>query len=206
MCQTGEAFNASNCNRKIIGARWYAADARKEDLKGQYMSARDADGHGTHTASTIAGSPVRGASYGGSGLAAGVARGGAPRARLAIYKACFGPCGEASIIAAIDAAIGDGVDVLSMSLGSVLGENVETLDAVAAGITVVLAGGNDGPVQQSVSNSLPWEITVAATTVDRSFPTVITLGTGEKLVVRRTPTVLPRTAEFLFSCMIHPTR
>ncbi|XP_066337298.1 subtilisin-like protease SBT3.9 [Miscanthus floridulus] len=180
VCQTGQAFNASNCNRKIIGARWYNCDAREEGLKGQYKSARDADGHGTHTASTIAGSPVRDASYGG-GLAAGLARGGAPRARLAIYKVCFCDCGEASIVAAIDAAIGDGVDVLSMSLGGFM-EIEETQHAVSAGITVVLAGGNDGPVQQSVSNALPWGITVAATTVDRYFPTVIILGGGEKLV------------------------
>ncbi|CAD6253454.1 unnamed protein product [Miscanthus lutarioriparius] len=151
VCQTGQAFNASNCNRKIIGARWYNCDAREEGLKGEYKSARDADGHGTHTASTIAGSPV-----------------------------CFCDCGLASIVAAIDAAIGDGVDVLSMSLGG--SEIEETQHAVSAGITVVLSGGNNGPVQQSVSNALPWGITVAATTVDRYFPTVIILVGGEKLV------------------------
>ncbi|CAL4992326.1 unnamed protein product [Urochloa decumbens] len=182
MCQTGQAFNANNCNRKIIGARWYVGDASAEDLKGEYMSARDLGGHGTHTASTVTGGPVRDASYGG-GLGAGLARGGAPRARLAVYKVCHGAhgsCGEASVLAAIDDAINDGADVLSLSLGGV--GNDGTLHAVARGITVVYAGGNDGPVQQSVGNTVPWVITVAAATMDRSFPTVITLGSGEKLM------------------------
>ncbi|GJN25292.1 hypothetical protein PR202_gb13100 [Eleusine coracana subsp. coracana] len=73
VCQTGEKFNATHCNRKIIGARWYADDASAAQLEGEYMSPRDAQGHGTRTASTIAGVPVPGVSYGG--LVAGVARG-----------------------------------------------------------------------------------------------------------------------------------
>jgi hypothetical protein len=77
---------------------------------------------------------------------------------------------------------------VSLSLGG-LGEIYQSLHAVAAGITVVLAAGNDGPVEQSLNNALPWGITVAAATMDRSFPTVVTLGDGEKLVVR-TPRLL----------------
>ncbi|CAM0943026.1 unnamed protein product [Alopecurus aequalis] len=134
-CQTGEMFNATSCNRKIIGARWYARGIDAEFLKSDYKSPRDIDGHGTHVASTIAGVEVRGVSYGGLGT--GVARGGAPRARLGIYK---------------------------------------------RGISVVFAGGNDGPVPQTVTNSLPWVTTVAASTIDRAFPTLITLGNKEKLV------------------------
>jgi subtilisin family serine protease len=135
---------------------------------------------------------VRDASHAASGLATGLARCAAPRARLANYKACHAvglgrtSCGDTSILAALDAAIGDGVDVLSLSLGGI-NETPEMLDDVAAGITVVLAAGNEGPVQQTVQNALPWAITVAGATVDRSFPTVITLGDGQKLVVR-TPT------------------
>ncbi|WVZ50131.1 hypothetical protein U9M48_001417 [Paspalum notatum var. saurae] len=182
VCEAGEAFNASNCNRKIIGARAFAADASAAALKAEYRSARDANGHGTHTASTIAGAPVRGASHRRGCLAAGLARGGAPRARLAVYKACFGSggCGDASLTAAVDAAIHDGVDVLSLSLDGL--EDPGTLHAVASGITVVFGGGNDGPVPQTISNVMPWGITVAATTMDRSFPTAITLDDGQKLV------------------------
>ncbi|GJM90822.1 hypothetical protein PR202_ga07140 [Eleusine coracana subsp. coracana] len=104
-CHTGEAFNATSCNRKIIGARWYTGGVLDEALKGEHMSPRDLGGHGTHVASTIAGGEVRNASFGG--LGAGLARGGAPRARLAVYKTCWGRrtnCGDAAILAAIDDA------------------------------------------------------------------------------------------------------
>ncbi|XP_062217340.1 subtilisin-like protease SBT3.9 [Phragmites australis] len=181
ICQNGTAFNATSCNRKIIGARWYTGGVDPDDLKGEYMSARDQNGHGTHVASTIAGGQVRNVSFGG--LASGVARGGAPRARLAVYKACWGTdsCGSAAVLAAIDDAINDGVDVLSLSLSS--SEEIPgTLHAVARGITVLLAAGNDGPAAQTVRNAVPWVLTVAASTIDRSFPTVMSLGNNEKLV------------------------
>lgn len=184
-CQTGAEFNTTSCNRKIIGARWYSSGVPDESLKGDYMSPRDLNGHGTHTASTIAGKQVWNASHHRSGLAAGVARGGAPRARLAVYKACWGTagtCSAAAVLAAVDDAINDGVDVLSLSLG--IGSDIPgTLHAVASGMTVVFAGGNAGPAPQTVENVVPWVITVAATTIDRSFPTVVSLGNKEKLVV-----------------------
>ncbi|TVU32627.1 hypothetical protein EJB05_24367, partial [Eragrostis curvula] len=181
-CQTGTAFNATSCDRKIIGARWYAAGMDAEAIKGDYMSPRDLNGHGTHVASTIAGGEVRNASFGG--LGAGVARGGAPRARLAIYKACWGSrgkCSVATVLAAIDDAINDGVDVLSLSL-TLSSKAPGTLHAVARGIPVVFAAGNDGPAAYTVSNVVPWVLTVAASTIDRSFPTVMTLGNNETLV------------------------
>ncbi|OEL15961.1 Subtilisin-like protease SBT3.10 [Dichanthelium oligosanthes] len=182
ICQAGAAFNATSCNRKIIGARWYADGISAEALKGEYMSARDLNGHGTHVASTIAGGQVRNASY--AGLGAGVARGGAPRARLAVYKACWGPgsCSLATVLAAIDDAINDGVDVLSLSLSFQEEEVPGTLHAVQKGITVVFSAGNKGPVADTVQNAVPWVLTVAASTIDRSFPTVMSLGNKEKLV------------------------
>ncbi|KAL6889050.1 hypothetical protein ACP4OV_010076 [Aristida adscensionis] len=184
ICQTGAAFNVTSCNRKIIGARWYAGGVEADELKGEYLSPRDLNGHGTHVASTIAGGPVRNASYGG-GLGAGVAHGGAPRARLAVYKACWsggeGTCPIATVLKAIDDAIHDGVDILSLSIGGP-DEYPGTLHAVARGITVVFAGGNDGPAADTVQNAVPWVLTVAASTIDRAFPTVMTLGNNERLV------------------------
>ncbi|XBI25960.1 hypothetical protein VPH35_050778 [Triticum aestivum] len=171
ICQTGTAFNASSCNRKIIGARWYSEGIDAMHLKGEYMSPRDFNGHGTHVASTIAGGEVQGVSYGG--LATGMARGGAPRARLAIYKVLWGPntaASDADILAAIDDAIQDGVDFPG------------TLHAVLRGISVVFSAGNDGPAPQMVTNVMPWVTTVAASTMDRAFPTLISLGNKEKLV------------------------
>lgn len=155
------------------------------------MSPRDAVGHGTHTASTAAGSLVENASF--AGLARGLARGGAPAAWLAVYKICWstGGCSSADLLAAFDDAISDGVDVLSVSLGaspplpSYVDDTlaIGSFHAVAKGITVVCSGGNSGPYPQTVTNTAPWIITVAASTIDRAFPTAITLGNNQTFVV-----------------------
>ncbi|KAK3118682.1 hypothetical protein QOZ80_9BG0704040 [Eleusine coracana subsp. coracana] len=185
ICQTGDSFASGNCNGKIIGARWYANDADKTQLKGEFLSPRDANSHGSHVASTAAGNLVHNVSL--HGLAPGVARGGAPRARIAVYKACWGiwsaqlDCSEAAVTKATDDAIHDGVDVLSLSLAPPLFVPA-TLHAVAKGISVVYSAGNSGPSAETVQNMAPWLLTVAATTTDRLFPTTITLGSGQKLV------------------------
>jgi hypothetical protein len=82
----------------------------------------------------------------------------------------------------MDDAIHDGVDVLSLSL--VVEENsFGALQAVQKGITIVYAAGNFGPAPQVVQNTAPWVITVAASKIDRSFPTAITLGNKQHIVV-----------------------
>ncbi|KAF8751358.1 hypothetical protein HU200_012242 [Digitaria exilis] len=184
-CQVGEPWDISNCSRKIIGARFYTAGMDEETLKSDYQSPRGVNGHGTHTASTAAGSIVEAASF--HGLAAGAARGGAPRARIAVYKSLWGPGSgsgsSATVLAAIDDAIHDGVGVLSLSIGAILDTNsFGALHAVQKGITVVYSAGNDGPMPQTA----PWVITMAASTIDRSFPTVITLGNKQQIVVQNT--------------------
>lgn len=188
LCQVGQAWGSNNCSRKIIGARFYDAGVDEETLKTDYLSPRDKNGHGTHTASTAAGSVVEAASF--HGLAAGTARGGASRARIAVYKALWGSGGRgssAAVLAAIDDAIHDGVDVLSLSL-AVEENSFGALHAVQKGITVVYAAGNDGPRPQTVANTAPWVITVAASKIDRSFPTVITLGNKQQIVVQNANT------------------
>ncbi|KAL6003954.1 hypothetical protein ACLOJK_004500 [Asimina triloba] len=177
-CEEGVAFNASHCNRKIIGARWYARGLSSDYLEEEYLSPRDMDGHGTGTASAAAGSAVNNISF--EGLGSGLARGGAPRARLAIYKVLWGRGGSsntATVLAAVDDAIHDGVDILSLSLSFGLGDiSYGWIHAAEKGITVVFSAGNDGPRPQSLGNTAPWVVTVAASTIDRSFPTPITLG------------------------------
>ncbi|XP_052193695.1 subtilisin-like protease SBT3.9 isoform X2 [Diospyros lotus] len=196
ICQEGEQFNRSNCNRKVIGARWYVKGYEIEFGKlntsdaVEFLSPRDASGHGTHTSSTAAGAAVENASF--MGLAKGLARGGAPSAWLAIYKVCWstGGCSSADLLAAFDDAISDGVDVLSVSLGSYppLASYVEdvlsigSFHAVAKGISVVCSAGNSGPYPQTVINTAPWMITVAANTIDRAFPTAIILGNNQTVV------------------------
>ncbi|PSS29469.1 Subtilisin-like protease [Actinidia chinensis var. chinensis] len=196
VCQQGEEFNRSDCNRKIIGARWYVkgydAEFGKLNTSGgvDFLSPRDASGHGTHTSSIAAGALVDNASF--MGLAQGLARGGAPSAWLAIYKVCWstGGCSSADLLAAFDDAIFDGVDVLSVSLGSYppLASYVEdvlsigSFHAVAKGISVVCSAGNSGPYPETVINTAPWVITVAANTIDRAFPTAIILGNNQTVV------------------------
>ncbi|MCI36815.1 subtilisin-like protease-like, partial [Trifolium medium] len=130
------------------------------------------NGHGTHTSSTAAGNIVSGASY--YGLATGTAKGGSPESRLAIYKVCSNNgCSGASILAAFDDAISDGVNVLSLSLGDPpnlkpdLTSDVIAIGAfhaVERGIIVVCAAGNFGPEKSTVVNDAPWILTGAATT------------------------------------------
>jgi subtilisin family serine protease len=200
VCQVGEGWGSNNCSRKIIGARFYSAGVAEEELKIDYLSPRDANGHGTHTASTAAGSVVEAVSF--HGLGAGAARGGAPRARIAVYKAIWGSGrgagagNTATLLAAIDDAIHDGVDVLSLSLASV--ENsFGALHAVQKGVAVVYAATNFGPASQVVRNTAPWVITVAASQIDRSFPTTVTLGNKQQIVVRkRNPT--PMSVSFMW--------
>ncbi|KAF7082257.1 hypothetical protein CFC21_086132 [Triticum aestivum] len=180
-CQVGHDWGSKNCSRKIVGARFYSAGVPDQFLETDSLSPRDHNGHGTHCASTAAGSAVEAASF--HGLAKGVARGGAPRARIAVYKSFWGLGfgNTATVLAAIDDAIHDGVDVLSMSFG--VDENsFGVLHAVQKGITVVYAGGNEGPRPQTVRNGAPWAITVAASKIDRSFPTMIMLGNKQEIV------------------------
>nr|GMD56632.1 subtilisin-like protease SBT3.5 [Ipomoea batatas] len=199
-CQSGQMFDPKkHCNRKLIGARYFIDGYLAE--KGQqpgnytgildYISPRDTNGHGTHTSSTAAGSPVSNVSY--KGLSLGTFRGGAPRARLAIYKIGWedGNIADADTLMGFDTAIHDGVDVISASFGVNVPLYSELLfpqagatsfgsfHAVAQGITVVAAGGNSGPAAQTVSNGEPWILTVAANTPDRAFPTPITLGNAQ---------------------------
>eukprot|EP01018_Ginkgo_biloba_P039206 Gb_02470 [translate_table: standard] len=195
-CVAGEQFTTSNCNRKLIGARWYNkafGDVGVEDgglssiSTKEYRSARDSRGHGTHTATTAGGSKVEGANY--YGLASGVARGGAPMARIATYKVCSEDgCEDADILAGFDDAISDGVDILSISLGSppFLDYDITAdpnaiggFHAVQRGILVVCSGGNGGPDLGTVGNSAPWILTVGATTTDRSFSSKVILGNNQ---------------------------
>ncbi|XP_051139532.1 subtilisin-like protease SBT3.6 isoform X2 [Andrographis paniculata] len=192
-CQKGQEFDPSHCNRKIIGARWYIKGYEAEfgELKNEdgmeFLSPRDAEGHGTHTSSIAAGIDVENASFLGQGR--GTARGGAPSARLAVYKVCWatGGCSSADILAAFDDAIHDGVDVISMSLGSTPplatfvddAVSIGSFHATGNGILVVCSGGNSGPFPETVGNTAPWVITVAASTIDRYFPVTMTLGNNQ---------------------------
>lgn len=166
----------------MIGARHYNSLALPDD------SARDVQGHGTHTASTAAGNSVTHASF--YGIAEGTARGGVPSSRIAVYKVCNpSGCQSADILAAFDDAIADGVDIISISIGAPTASrpmhdpiSVGALHASLKGILVVQAAGNTG-LMKSTSSIVPWIFSVAASSTDRGIITKVALENGSILTV-----------------------
>ncbi|XP_020548617.1 subtilisin-like protease SBT1.7 [Sesamum indicum] len=165
------------CNNKLIGARNFARDDPGPPI--------DHDGHGTHTASTAAGNFVSGANV--FGQANGVASGLSPLAHLAIYKVCSEEgCYESDILAAFDAAIEDGVNLLSISIGGISAPFYEdgialgAFSAMEKGILVSCSANNDGPNYFSLENEAPWILTVGASTIDRKIVATALLGNQEE--------------------------
>ncbi|PNY15979.1 subtilisin-like protease-like protein, partial [Trifolium pratense] len=190
ICQTNrDNWDNFHCNKKLIGARYFYQNFCQSDGGGHSLlfSPRDYDGHGTHTLATAGGNFVPRASS--CGLGHGTASGGAPRARVACYKVCWPndkeeqQCNDLDVVDAYDAAIHDGVDVISVSMGydkdrkfTYGGSYRSSFKAVANGKIVVKAAGNKGPEPKTIVNCEPWAITVAATTTDRDFFCDVTLG------------------------------
>jgi len=178
-CQIGDQFVAEACNNKLIGARWFVsgADATGPIDEGEIRSARDVDGHGTHTATTAAGNRVK-ASIFGSFI--GRIEGVAPRARIAVYKACWlrpgdqrASCNTSDLANAIDAAVADGVDIINYSVGSSLvsvtaPDDLALMAATKAGVFTVVAAGNEGPNFGTIGSPAggPWVLTAAASSRD----------------------------------------
>ncbi|KAL2470039.1 Subtilisin-like serine endopeptidase family protein [Abeliophyllum distichum] len=226
-CMPGDKFNpAKHCNRKLIGARYYLTGferrygALNKTGYPEYRSARDSLGHGTHTASTAVGSRAKYASL--FGFAQGIARGGSPRARLAVYKICWnrnfdGKCTEEDILAAFDEALHDGVHIISASFGLRpplmpffnSSSGIGSFHAMQLGVPVVFSAGNNGPDPSLVGNVNPWSICVAASTIDRRFPTKILLDDsisfmGEGLITKQVTGKLDGAKNYFFGGVGHP--
>ena len=186
-CVPGEAFAATDCNNKLIGARYYVDGflaGAGAIVDGEFLSASDASGHGTHTASTAGGNEGVVATLGGTPVT--TISGMAPRARIAAYKACWLAPGATNFscffsdsAAATDDAVADGVDVINFSVGTAAAFNdpqdIAFLFAADAGVFVARSAGNSGPGFATTAAGEPWVTSVGASTLT---------GTGYALAAR----------------------
>jgi len=179
VCQTGAQFEETACNNKLIGARYFVDGAQSSGPidSSEIISARDTDGHGTHTATTVAGNRVNASIF---GTLLGPVQGMAPRARIATYKACWlrpgdlrASCNTSDLANAIDTAVADGVHIINYSVGSSLRtatapDEIALMAAAKAGILAVVAAGNEGPNLGTIGSpaGAPWVITSAASSRD----------------------------------------
>ncbi|ONK78987.1 uncharacterized protein A4U43_C01F1710 [Asparagus officinalis] len=156
-------------------------ESHKQDLE---------SGLESHVAGIVAGN--HGIPVIADGFNYGLASGMAPRARLAIYKALYPQGGTtADVIAAIDQAARDRVDIVVLSIGpneapkdtvtfmSVF--DVLLLFARRAGVFVVQAAGNRGPGPSTVTSYSPWAMAVASSTTGRCYAPALVLGDGQRL-------------------------
>ncbi|XP_017409283.1 subtilisin-like protease SBT2.2 isoform X2 [Vigna angularis] len=166
VCEVTPDFPSGSCNRKLVGARHFAASAITRGIfnsSQDYASPFDGDGHGTHTASVAAGN--HGIPVIVAGQFFGNASGMAPHSHISIYKALYKRFGgfAADVVAAIDQAAQDGVDIICLSIAPNRRPSVQ-------------AAGNTGPSPMSMSSFSPWIFTVGATSHDRVYSNSLCLG------------------------------
>ncbi|XAR53811.1 Cucumisin [Bertholletia excelsa] len=192
-CEEGPMFPAGACNGKIVSARFFSSGAEAAatlNASVDFLSPFDAVGHGSHVASIAAGN--YGVPVVVNGFFYGRASGMAPRAGIAVYKAAYPSLTTLTdVVAAIDQAASDGVDILTLSVGpdeppedtlTFLGVfDIFMLSARKAGVFVVQAAGNRGPDPYSVVSYSPWVVGVAACSTDRTYAGVLILGNGQKV-------------------------
>ena len=192
-CQAGEQFTTDDCNNKLIGAQhfnaaWGGDAGIAADLPWEFTSPRDYNGHGTHTAATAGGN--HGVPTTGEAMVFGPVSGMAPRARIAAYKALWSneDASEANgftsdLVAAIDKAVADGVDVINYSVSGTRTNfadpaEIAFFNAAQSGVFVSASAGNSGPAAGTVAHPSPWITTVAAGTHNRDGEGSVTLGNG----------------------------
>jgi outer membrane protein OmpA-like peptidoglycan-associated protein/subtilisin family serine protease len=193
-CDPGNDSAFPGCTDKIVAARYYVHGLGVDTLHSTELplSPRDNDGHGSHTAATAAGN------YGVQPWAGGPRISGiAPRARIAAYKVCWqryngaavrAYCSDADVVAAIDQAVADGVDVLNHSISASSGASSPKhrafLGAYRAGVFVAASAGNNGPASRSLTATpSPWTTVVASSTMNRRFRGELTLSGTTELTV-----------------------
>jgi hypothetical protein len=164
VCDPAHPAHEDICNDKLIGA-WNFNEAAP--------NAQDSDGHGSQVASVIAGNRHEAVITVGGDVYTRTIQGVAPRANVISYLACVaGPCPHTSILAAVDQAIADGVDVLSYAISGADDPwtgviQLAFLEAFDAGVFIAALGGNTGPGPGTRQNSAPWNVAAAASSHHR---------------------------------------
>jgi len=194
------------CNDKLIGVRSYPSvvdnytDTAVFGANPPAKNGEDYNGHGSHTASTAGGNvllnvdlldpgtTVESHGTNSSGFQFPKISGVAPHANIISYQVCqpgdsgdtYSGCPSAAIVAAINDAIADGVDVINFSIGGSSpfdpwqsAQELAFLSAQDAGIFVATAAGNSGPDANTAFKPSAWYTAVAASTdgrtLERSF-------------------------------------
>jgi len=127
-----------------------------------WRAAADDNGHGTHTASTEAGNfHVKATALGAK---QGTISGIAPRAQVIAYRVLGseGTGFTSDIVAAIQQAVLDGVDVISYSISGSADpygepEDLAFRDAYASNVFVAAGAGNGGPTANTSVHNGGWE-------------------------------------------------
>ncbi len=187
-------FPEVQCNNKLIGVYDFTDEADQNGF--------DTAGHGSHVASIAVGNPLtRTLSLGANGLPVEYPLSGvAPRANLITYKVCLNTnpnnpgaqpgCPTAGILAALDQALLDGVDIVNLSLGADVPDgftpwlsgfiNLELLDLREAGILSVVSAGNSGSQPGTVTTPAhsPWSMAAGNITHDRVLGNPVTALNG----------------------------
>ncbi|MCU0754375.1 MAG: S8 family serine peptidase [Xanthomonadales bacterium] len=171
----------SRCNAKLIGIYDFTDEGTRDGS--------DADGHGSHVASTAVGNPVALIQTQPTLTQTLTLTGVAPRAALISYKACRqrtdeapDSCRGSDLIAAIDQATADRVDVINYSIGGTPGDPFAALGgglsdyrsfffARAVGVLPVVSAGNSGPASGTLTGpaNAPWVLAIGASSKDRQF-------------------------------------
>jgi len=207
-CDRGDDRSfARACNNKLIGARYYVEGFGADNIAdSEYLSPRDGDGHGSHTASTSAGRFVKHPTSGDNRFK--YVSGMAPGARLAAYKVCWtgapgasSGCFTSDSVQAINDAVADGVDAINYSISGSQDSytdpvEIAFLNAAAANVFVAASSGNSGPGASTTAHPSPWLTTVAAST-HKILESTVELGNGERFIGASLTDGLPQTPAVL---------
>jgi len=170
------------CNDKLIGVHDFI-DGDGNDPN----SPEDGDGHGSHTASTVAGNVVTATLYAPTAAITDTISGVAPHANIIAYDVCRngessegGGCPGTALLAAVNQVVSDtlelpnGIAAINYSISGGTNPYADPVElaflaATDAGVFVSTSAGNEGPGAGTVAHVSPWVASVGASTHNRTI-------------------------------------